>query len=257
MIEIDDRLLDPDTEPQVTENFNRIMALVDRSAPTSKIQPEKNVTVTENGESTILPTSGYDGMAQVNLTVNVPQPTGTISIDSNGNVNVNDYEYANVYVPNNPDWESIYAAGIPSQVQAIYDAAHTISEGIDTLIVNNNNQCTELYIADTDLTFMPDCWSEAMQNATDFSRMFAGCLNLIDVGNFDMTSAETAENMFNQCANLSDDALLNILMSLNSAPSLTTKTLAYIGLDSTQISTCTQFDIWNEMVLNGWTTGQE
>ena len=55
----------------------------------------EDMTITVNGTYTA--SEGYTGIGTA--TVNVPQPTGTISITTNGTADVNDYQYANVDVP--------------------------------------------------------------------------------------------------------------------------------------------------------------
>lgn len=55
----------------------------------------EDMTITANGEYTA--SEGYTGIGTA--TVNVPQPTGTISITANGTADVNDYQYASVNVP--------------------------------------------------------------------------------------------------------------------------------------------------------------
>lgn len=55
----------------------------------------EDITITSNGEYTA--SEGYTGIGTA--TVNVPQPTGTISITANGTADVNDYQYADVNVP--------------------------------------------------------------------------------------------------------------------------------------------------------------
>lgn len=58
----------------------------------------KDATVTQNGTTTINPDTSYNGMSKVNLTVDVPGPTGTINITENGITDVTNYASANVNV---------------------------------------------------------------------------------------------------------------------------------------------------------------
>lgn len=93
---------------------------------------------------------------------------------------------------------------------------------------------------------------------TSFSGTFNGCTNLTDVGTMDMSSATSGtalQNMFNQCELLSETSLNNILASILTAGTTTNKTLKYIGLSSTQATTCTTLSNWAACQAAGWTTG--
>jgi len=59
---------------------------------------EKSITITNNGSSTVTPDSGYDGLSTVNITTNVPQPSGSTSITQNGTYDVTNYASAVVNV---------------------------------------------------------------------------------------------------------------------------------------------------------------
>lgn len=68
------------------------------------VYEEKNVSITQNGDSTITADSGYDAISKVNLSVNVPQPSGKITITQNGtNIDVSSYASADVNVPAGAD----------------------------------------------------------------------------------------------------------------------------------------------------------
>ena len=59
----------------VTDKFTDLSnGKVFDSSGNAKIEPNKSVTVTENGESRITPSATYDGLAQVSLNVEVPVP---------------------------------------------------------------------------------------------------------------------------------------------------------------------------------------
>lgn len=64
------------------------------------IYQDKEVSITQNGTTTITKDSGYDALNSVELTVNVPQPSGKINITQNGtDIDVSSYATADVNVP--------------------------------------------------------------------------------------------------------------------------------------------------------------
>lgn len=68
------------------------------SAPTPTYQ-DKEITITQNGEQTITADSGYDALSSVEITTNVPQPSGKITITQNGtDIDVSSYATADVNV---------------------------------------------------------------------------------------------------------------------------------------------------------------
>ena len=72
-------------------------------APTPTYQ-DKEITITENGEQTITADSGYDALSSVEITTNVPQPSGKITITQNGtDIDVSSYATADVNVPAGAD----------------------------------------------------------------------------------------------------------------------------------------------------------
>jgi len=131
---------------------------------------EKDVTVTTNGETTITPGSGYNGISKVNLTTNVPTgitPTGTINITANSdNINVSTYASANVSVK--------YA---PSYIKF---------KGF-----NGTSLSYEISNLDT-------------SNITNMGNMFEGCANLtsLDLSNFDTSNVSNMVAMFLLCSSL-------------------------------------------------------
>lgn len=59
--------------------------------PSQGTYQEKTVTITQNGQTTLTPDTGYDAMDQVEITVNVPikqLQSKTVSVTSNGNVSL-------------------------------------------------------------------------------------------------------------------------------------------------------------------------
>lgn len=222
---------------------------------------EKSVSYSNNTTTTVQADEGYDGLSEVNITVDVPQPSGIIDISDNGYHNVKDYEVASVWVqppPPVPDWSQVYFAPEPDFVQKAYNTASDILTNIDSYIADNSYTCNYLFVGQDDLLLFPDTYnSQSMPTVNQFNGMFQGCTNLVDVGFIDMTNATDALQMFENCPNLGDLAFNSILNALIGATNLTVKQLAYIGFDSTQINNIVNnySDIWDYMQSEGWTTG--
>lgn len=91
---------------------------------------------------------------------------------------------------------------------------------------------------------------------TNMFHMFDNCSSLVTVPVLDTSKCTSIGRMFENCTALSNDSLNNILAMLTNATSYTgTKTLKYIGLSSTQATTCTTLSNWSACEAAGWTTG--
>lgn len=92
-------------------------------------------------------------------------------------------------------------------------------------------------------------------NVTNFSNMFSACNNLTTINQvFNMASATNIYNMVSS-TQLTNESIHNIVKSLVTLTSTYTgtKTLATIGLNSTQQATAKTFDEWSTLEDNGWT----
>lgn len=93
-----------------------------------------------------------------------------------------------------------------------------------------------------------------------YSSFCNGCSSLENLPVLNMTNVSnigSITNMVTKCSKLTTESLNNILTSLLMIPSTATgtKTLRYIGLSSTQATTCTTLSKWAELEVAGWTTG--
>lgn len=91
----------------------------------------------------------------------------------------------------------------------------------------------------------------------NFSEMFSGCSSLQDCTKlYNISSGTNVTNMFYGCTSLSNDSLNKIMELL---PTMTnysgTKTLAEVGLSSTQATTCQSLSNYSSFISSGWTTG--
>lgn len=98
----------------------------------------------------------------------------------------------------------------------------------------------------------------------NMNSMFHGCSSLITVPVFNTASVNVSgqtgssgfDNMFNGCTSLSNASLNNILkMCINATSYQGTKTLAEIGLTSSQATTCQGLSNYADFVAAGWSTG--
>ena len=96
-------------------------------------------------------------------------------------------------------------------------------------------------------------------NATNMENMFKDCTALTTVPVFNTAKVTNMWNMVKNCPALSNDSLNNILAMLTNASAYieqgTNMTLKWIGLSSTQATTCTTLSNWAACEVAGWTTG--
>lgn len=111
----------------------------------------------------------------------------------------------------------------------------------------------EMFYYQTRITSIPQYNTS---KGRDFREMFYSCSSLETVPILDLSSATNLSDMFLGCSSLSNDSLNNILYMLANATSYTgTKTLAYVGLSSSQATTCTGLSNYDDFVSAGWSTG--
>ena len=93
-------------------------------------------------------------------------------------------------------------------------------------------------------------------NVTNMDQMFFGCTSLKSIPLLDTSNATTMNYMFRDCTSLSNESLNNVLAMCTNATSYTgTKTLKYIGINTTQATTCQSLSNYSAFTAAGWTTG--
>ena len=93
-------------------------------------------------------------------------------------------------------------------------------------------------------------------NVESMYGMFTSCECFETMPQLDTSSVTNMQNMFQNCTSLSDESLNNILAMCKNATSYTsTKTLKYLGLNSTQATKCTTLSNYSAFTSAGWTTG--
>ena len=93
------------------------------------------------------------------------------------------------------------------------------------------------------------------QNTLTMAYMCSGCYALADVPQLNTNKVTTMQKAFESCYALSNNSLNNILaMCANTTTAYTaTKTLTYIGLSSTQRTTCQSLSNYQDFLDAGWT----
>lgn len=91
---------------------------------------------------------------------------------------------------------------------------------------------------------------------TTMTHIFDSCSKLEEVPIFNTSKLTTMQDAFKSCGYLTNDSLNNIMQMCINATSYTgTKTLANIGLTSTQATTCQGLSNYQDFINAGWTTG--
>lgn len=139
-----------------------------------------------------------------------------------------------------------------TSMSSMFDGCTTLIT-IPQLDISSAEEVNNMFNNCTSLTIIPQLDTSS---AIDMSSMFSNCTTLVTVPQLNMNSADSITNIFANCNSLSNDSLNNILASLLTATSYSgTKTLARIGLSSTQATTCTTLANWLACESAGWTTG--
>lgn len=96
-----------------------------------------------------------------------------------------------------------------------------------------------------------------LSSVTHVFSMFLGCSALEDVPEFNCPNVITAETMFQNCSSLTEQSLNNILGTCITMTKISSssKTLKYIGLTSSQATTCESLSNYQAFLDAGWTTG--
>ncbi len=179
------------------------------------------------------------------------QPSGTISITENGTVDVSNYASADVNVQGSSSTNNAKIIPKTNNYYNIYQYIQNVDDNYDisstTILRSGFSNFSSLLKAPTMST----------SQITDAQNLFLNCESLVDVPVYDWSSlsAHRNYNMYSGCTSLSNDSLNNILQSCIGMTGVDTKTLKYIGLSSTQATTCTGLSNWSACQSAGWTTG--
>lgn len=184
----------------------------------------KDVTIIENGTSSVQPDTGYTGLSKINITTNV---SGGIE------------EYLDKEIP---------AGG-----SSLSGIARIIKKVPSDATIKNNDmgycfarfQGTELPLLDT-------------SNVTNMQNAFYSCSYLETIPVYNTSKVTNLTNAFNLSTKFSDQTLDNILQMCINATSYTgTKTLYEVGLRSMYypVNKIQALPHYQDFISAGWTIG--
>ena len=192
--------------------------------PEIKLQ-NKSVSITENGIQTVSADNGYDGLQEIEVTVNIE--TGgikQITIDENVSYSQSDKIMSLITEVNNVDLSKVKYHKFGSLFQGCTNLKKVVSL--------NTAGVTFAY------------------------GMFRHCQSLVDIPILDMSASNEMGNMFQNCSSLSNESLNNILaMCIGTVAYTGVKTLRYLGLSQAQAETCMTLSNYQAFLDAGWTTG--
>ena len=114
-------------------------------------------------------------------------------------------------------------------------------------------------IADYNLYFVPEKTDGTplldTSHMTNTGNLFTDCRNLTHIALLDTSNVISMNGMFSGCVALSNESLNNILAMCTNSAMTSNKTLKYIGLSQTQVTTCQSLSNWSAFTNAGWTTG--
>ena len=276
---------------------NGITDVTDYENASVNVQPtlqNKNITITENGTIDVTADSGYDGLSQVNIGVNIPNYApdwSVIGYEDTPQTIIDGFNYAKQVQDNwNPNVTSLNGkfqkdtnllvlpmvdtSNVTNFNNFCADARHLIYMPlIDTskaktlqnafsgvAIIDfqalDTSNCTNFNSAFSNNKSLKHFKTIDTSNGTNFINMFKDSEQLQDVDLLDLSSATNLQNMFQNCSQLTDYSLNNIMQMCIGATSYTgTKTLRQLGIGSSKASHVTQLEKYADFVNAGWTTG--
>lgn len=146
---------------------------------------------------------------------------------------------------------SFNTSKVTRMVSMFYSCNITTIPQFDTSKVENMNG---MFNYCRSLTTIPQLDT---RNVTDMGSMFRSCSNITTLPVLDTSNVTNMNNMFQYAYVSDEDVLNNILAMCINAVKITSsnKTLKYIGLSSSQATTCQGLSNYQAFLDAGWTTG--
>lgn len=152
----------------------------------------KNVTVTENGTTTINPDSGYGGLSKVNLTTNVS--TGGV-VSEYFEQNIENAQKATKFIKKFPD----ISTSRNGSMSSFFDNYTNLVEIGKISILN----CTDLSWGFSNCVNLEEIKEiKTTSTLTNTDNMFYGTSKLTETPLFDTSGVTTCKNMFAYCSKL-------------------------------------------------------
>ena len=207
------------------EGYSMVDITVDIPIPTYTSE-EKSVTITQNGTQSITPSSGYDGLSKVDVTVNVASTSGKPQIPNGfrftggdiAQVDFSQYDWSMVYDTSQffaecshstGDWsnfeENFNGRVVSGDYMFAYMDSITSVPSMDTSKVVDMSymfyNCENLEtVPNMDLSSV--FGSNLTSDSLECGSMFFGCTNLKTVGKLTTPNTRVFSYMFNGCKNL-------------------------------------------------------
>lgn len=211
---------------------------------------EKEITITENGTTSVVADTGYDGLSEVEITTNVGGGGASEYFSST-------IETGTVYTPGAlkiikriPD---IQISGTTANY--LFKSAENLVS-IEGITASGITQMQETFSYCSSLVSVPLFDTSSVVN---MNNTFVSCLALENVPLYNTSNILYCTNIFWNCPSLTDTSLDNILQMLANATKYSgTKTFAYAtGLTSSQYPTSRiqALPHYQDFINAGWTIG--
>lgn len=213
----------------------------------NNILTNSNTALTNKGKTAVSDLSDLPSAV-----AELKNPTGTINITENGTVDVSNYASANVNVQGSSSENNVKMLARNTTGLGYFQAYQYIESVDDNYDVSGITNLKSLFGSFSSLKKSPIMNTSS---ATIIQNMFGGCGNLIDVPVYDFSNVTNNYNAFANCPSLSNESLNNIMEMCIGMTQVTNKTLKYMGISSTQATTCQGLSNWSAFTSAGWTTG--
>ena len=198
-------------EVTITENGNTTVTpstgydgmgkvTVTTDVPTPKIETNKSISITENGEYTVTPSTGYNGIDGVDINVFVSEIGTTIDFSEIGYTET-DNANANMIIQDGINYAK--------QVQAEYTDSKSYAEDenlvyFPTVDTSNRTTCSSMFKSCGSLQYVPPLTISNKCTSLNSMLMSCGALKSIDVSRWDTSNVTNMGYLFYECSTLKE-----------------------------------------------------